>query len=393
MHMKSIRLLRLTAAGLLSSVVVVAGAGAQPVCPARELAGGLILPQSITRSPLGNLLVSESGTRASHTGRISIVGPGGSRRTLLDGLPSGISDVGDPAGPSGLFLRGRTLYALIGIGDAILPGTVMRTALPNPNPSSPIFSSLLAIHFNANVEKTTHGFTLSMADQGTLAAGRRVILSNGGGDTLEIELVADFPDYVHEPLPFEPANVRGSNPFGVAVVADRAYVTDGGRNLVWSVDIPTGAFEPLSGFPPVPNPLFPTVGPPTAEAVPTGIVADGDGLLVALLRGVPFANGTSTVERIDRATGGHVALIGGLKTAIDVEPLADGGYLVLQHSSGQAPFFAGPGLLLSFPTASGPASTLASCLSRPTSMVFDPQSRAVYVTELITGRIVVIEIP
>ena len=244
MQFRSSYVYQAAAVGLLFGVAFAAGAAAQPICPAPELASGLLLPQSIVQSPLGNLLIAESGTRVPNTGRISIVGLDGSRRTFLDGLPSGISDVGDPAGPAGLVLRGRTLYGLIGIGDSILPGTVPRTALANPNPSSSIFSSLLAIHFSANVEKTTAGFTMSIADQETLAEGRRVIFSNGGGDTIEVELVANFPDYVAEPLPAEPANVRGSNPFGVAVVADRAYVTDGGRNLVWSVDMPAGAFAP-----------------------------------------------------------------------------------------------------------------------------------------------------
>ena len=67
---------------------------------------------------------------------------------------------------------------------------------------------MLAVHFSASVEKKTAGFILSIADQRTLAEGRRVMLSNGGGDTIEIELVADFPDYVPDPLPGFPAIVR-----------------------------------------------------------------------------------------------------------------------------------------------------------------------------------------
>ena len=60
---------------------------------------------------------------------------------------------------------------------------------------------MLAVHFSASVEKRTARFTLSTADQNTLAVGGRVVLSNGGGDTIEIELVTDFPDYVPDPLP------------------------------------------------------------------------------------------------------------------------------------------------------------------------------------------------
>ena len=76
----------------------------------------------------------------------------------MDGLPSGINDVNEASGPAGLFMPGRTLYVAIGIGDSILAGPFPGTARPNPNPSSPIFSPVLAIHFSANVEKTTAGY-------------------------------------------------------------------------------------------------------------------------------------------------------------------------------------------------------------------------------------------
>ncbi len=83
----------------------------------------------------------------------------GNRRTLLDGLPSGISDVGEPSGP----------YPVSSCADAIFmlpsaramsgrPGPLPGTTIPNPNPiSSPIFSSILAIQFSAATEKTTTG--------------------------------------------------------------------------------------------------------------------------------------------------------------------------------------------------------------------------------------------
>jgi hypothetical protein len=61
----------------------------------------------------------------------SIVDLHGNRRTLLDGLPSGINDVNEPSRPAGVFMRGRSLYVVIGIGDSLLAGPV-----PNPNPSS-----------------------------------------------------------------------------------------------------------------------------------------------------------------------------------------------------------------------------------------------------------------
>jgi len=111
-----------------------AQAGAQPVCS--ELTSGLQFPLAVTQSNQGNLLVSESGPGTPNSGRISIVDANGNRRTLVAGLPSGLSDVGDPDGPGGLVLRGRTLYVAIGVGDVgvlgalnLVPGDPMKSTV------------------------------------------------------------------------------------------------------------------------------------------------------------------------------------------------------------------------------------------------------------------------
>src|SRR5882724_2724295 len=250
------------------------------------------------RQPLGsaltnqnNLLVSETGTVALHSGRISIVDASGNRRTLLDGLPSAINDVNEPSGPAGIFMRGRTLYVAIGTGDAGRAGPAPGTTIPNPNPiSSPIFSSVLAIQFSANTENVTSGFTLTTDDQQALADGHVVTKSNGSGDKITIRLVTNFANFVPFPLPFFAPNIQLSNPFDLVAVEDTLYVTDGGRNRVWQVDLLTGSFSTLVTFPDIPNPLFGIVpaGGPNLQAVPTGIAVSGDHLLVTLFRGVPF---------------------------------------------------------------------------------------------------------
>jgi hypothetical protein len=351
------------------------------------LTSDLRFPVGVAQSNLGNLLVSESGIRdVLHQGRISIIDPDGARRTLVDGLPSANSDVGDPAGPAGLLMRGRTLYVAMSIGNAIL----VKAGNPNARVGNPSPASRL--HFSANAERTTLGFSLTAADHDALANGDKVTLSNGGGDKLTLELIANFPDYIPAPLPTAADNVRGSNPFDLALIGNRLYVTDGGRNLLWEADIHSGAFAPLATFGPIPNPMFPAVGPPTMDAVPTGIREFDGQLFVTLFRGVPFAAGTSVVERVDPETGAHAAFVSGLKTAIDVLPTKEDGedtsLFVLQHSSGPAPFFAGPGTLTHIQSSG--STTLASCLSRPSSMVRDEKSGAFYVTEVITGRLVVV---
>jgi hypothetical protein len=376
----------------LAAILTPADADAQ-ACPGNTLTSDLRRPLGLARSNLGNLLVSETGTPTSDSGRISIVEPSGTRRTLIDGLPSGLNDVNEPSGPAGLAMRGRTLYVLIGIGDAVLPGPIPTTQLPNPDVSSAIFSSVLAIHFSARVEKETAGFTLSLADQQALAAGQKVMLSNGGGDAIEIELVANFPDYISDPFPGFPDIVRGSNPFAVAIVANQLYVTDGGRNLVWQVDLQGHVFSVLTAFPPILNPV-PGFGP-VLDAVPTGIEYSGGQLLIALFRGVPFPPGASEVVRVDPATEQQSSFIVGLTTAIGVlvfRSAGDDDYLVLQHSSGPGLFFAGPGVVLRFGTPDSAPTILADCLNRPTSMVLDEKTGTLYVAELVTGRIVALQL-
>jgi len=92
-------------------------------CPTTVLASDLRAPTKIILSQNGNLLVAEQGN-GPNTGRISILDPSnGERRTLLDGLPSAINNLGGepaPSGPSGLAMRGRTLFIAIGVGDAAL---------------------------------------------------------------------------------------------------------------------------------------------------------------------------------------------------------------------------------------------------------------------------------
>jgi hypothetical protein len=158
----------------------------------------------------------------------------------------------------------------------------------------------------------------------------------------------------------------------------------------------SGAVSTLATFPDIPNPVFPTFGGPFLQAVPTGITSSNDQLLITLFRGFPFPPGSSVVEQVDPMTGGHAALISGLRTAIDVLPMrehGDTGYLVLQHTSGNVilPPFSGPGLVLRFDSPAGPPTVVADCLTLPTSMTLDKKTGTLYVSEL-GGNIVAIPV-
>lgn len=364
-------------------------------CAATDFVSGLEEPLGIAITKKDNLIVAESGTPTVNTGRISIINLSGNRRTLLEGLPSGPSAEGEnqPSGPSGVFLRGRTLYLAIGVGDSVLLGPNPGTTIPNPNPSSPLFSSVLAIHFSADVETMTAGFTLTMANQQTLAGGQSVTLSSGG-QNITIELVANFPNYTPDPQPGFAGNVRNSNPYALVAVGNQLYVTNGGQNIVQQVDIDSGFFSTLVSFSPIPNPT--QIGPPVLDAVPTSIVFSDGKLLVTLFRGFPFPPGISSVEEIDPATGSDTSLIKGLKTAIGVLPIRnnadndaqDPSYLVLEHSSGNM-MLNGPGMLSRYDDPAGARTTIADCLTLPSSMALDQKTGTLYISEVI-GKIVTV---
>jgi hypothetical protein len=353
---------------------------------------GLSQPAKIILTPEGNLLVTET-VGVPNMGRISIIDRFGVRRTLIDGLPSGISDVGDPSGPSGLDLRGRTLFVAIGSGDGTLAGPIPGTELPNPNPSSPILSSVLAIEFSSEVEKGTQGFTLTPADQVTLAHGGKVKLDNGRGDKISVEMVADFPNFVAEPLPFFAPNVRHSNPFALVVDGDDLYVADGGMNSVRRVKIANGKIQDVTVFPPRPNPL--PFGPPVIEAVPDGINIIKGQLLVTLLTGFPFVPGQSEVRKVDVRTGDSTTFIGGRSSAIDIVEGRSKGketqYYVLEFSTN---FLANaPGQLLLFQTPTAAPTVVAGGLISPSGMTRDPKTGDIYITEIFTGRIIRVQFP
>jgi len=302
---------------------------------------------------------------------------------LIDGLPSGFAAPNiDPAGPAGLVMRGRTLYVAIGVGDAVMAGPLPNSFIPNPSPSSQLFSSVLAIQLSAAAEQSTTGFTLSQGDQLLLKSSGSVDLSNGGGDRLSIELIADFPDYVPEPRPGLPNGVRQSNPFGLALSGDHLFVADASANIVRDVNLETRSSSTLTAFGLLPNNRG--FGPPVVEPVPDSVRLFGDQLLVTLLTGFPFPVGNAQVKAVDIASGTNAPFITNLSSAIDALPANGGGFLTLEFSTDMLNPTAA-GRLSYYANPSGSPTVLANCLITPTSMAQGEQG--IYVTEIFTGRV------
>ena len=369
--------------------------------------GGLKGPTKVVLTAKGNLLVAESGD-GPNAGRLSVIDRQTRvRRTILDGLPAGPSSEGGISGPSGLAVQGRTVYVAIGAGDGVQTGPAPGSEKANPNPSSPLLSSLLAVRMPANIEETTAGFTLTLADHAALKGGERLTLSNGAGDKLTVELVADFPDYTSEPRPDFADNVRASNPFGVAVNGNLIYVVDASQNIVRVVGAESGAYRTLTSFKPYNNPL--PFGPPVIDAVPNSVRLFGDRLLVTTLTGFPFPNGVAQVLQVDTVSNEYSPLINGLTAGIDVlpvrvptpadqgPPLATKGADQVVRSVEEAHYFvlsisdnlsqSAPGRLLFYDSSTAAPVTLAAPLIGPTCIARDPRSGDLFITSIFTGLI------
>lgn len=350
---------------------------------------GLKAPSKIVFTTQGSLVVAESGD-GPNTGRISIVDRVGNRRTLLDGLPSGLAAPNnEPSGPEGLKLNARTLYIAIGVGDVVKSGPGPGTEAPNSEgPSSPILSSLLAAKFNTELDDLTSGFVLPLDDHFALADGSEVTKTNADGSVVTLELVEDFRDLVRDPR----TTVRPSHPFGLELSANYFNLADAGMNSI--VQVCRGKCRPrtLLKFAPLPNPL--PFGPPVVEAVPANVHRIGDHLLVPLLTGFPFPPGVSQVRKVNIQTGKNELFIGGLTMAIDVIPVKRGGvekFYVLEFST--APLANAPGRLLRFDAMGRSPIVVAENLLSPTNLAFDWRSGELFVTEFFTGRIVRVPIP
>jgi hypothetical protein len=366
---------------------VMAAVPARPQGP--PFVAGLQLPSKVAFTRHQNLVVAEAGTPANNTGRISLINRATqTRRTLVDGLPSGISraeEPGAPSGPSGVAVQDRTVYVTIGVGDAVLPGPAPGTEQRNPAVASPILASLLSLQSSAPLDTTAGGFSLTPADHATLKSGQAVTLHNAAGEELVVRLVADFPDFTEEPRPDFPANVRAGNPFGVTVLGETLFVVDASQNVVRRVDANTGATTTLATIGKVQNPT--PVGPPVTDPVPDSIHVRGNDVVVTTLTGFPFPAGQARVLKVDMSTGATSTLIPGLTAAIDSAPLGnapDAPLLVLEFSTNMLQ--GAPGRLRLM-TPSGASTTIAEGLPTPTSMVVDQTTGEVFITHIFPGFI------
>jgi hypothetical protein len=355
---------------------------------AQVIATGLQSPMKILLTPGGNFLVSEDST-TPNSGRISIVTRAGVRRSLIEGLPSGLDVAGSPNGPTAMALRDRTLYVAIGGGDAERRPAGGGPPMHNPQgTSSPIFTSVLDIRLNADVDSLNAPFRMTPAHQQSLADRNEVELTNEMGAQARISVLADFPDSIPEG-----SGYRFSNPWGLALSSDgnTLWVTDASQNSLIRVNTANGRWQRLMRFDPVPNP-GPT-GPRMIDAVPTSVRLYGDQLLVSFLVGFPFPPGSARVLAVNPEQRTTEPFIFARTSATDVlwRTRADGSsqFFVLEFSQNQSAQPAAPGRLVRFDSST--PQVVVSDLQGPVSLAFDSSTEDLFILEL-SGRILQISV-
>lgn len=171
-----------------------------------------------------------------------------------------------------------------------------------------------------------------------------------------------------------------------------SLVRFGGLNRLFKVNTETGSYAELAVFDPIAN-TSGLGGPPTVEAVPTGLAYSDGKVLVSLLSGGPFIPGLSRVKTVDPVTGDQADFLTGLRTAIDVQPISSHGdtdYLVLENNFAPAPPFPPTGATVRLFEEAGSDSTVVNgcTMYRPTSLSIHPKTGVHYATELLRGTVV-----
>ncbi len=187
------------------------------------------------------------------------------------------------------------------------------------------------------------------------------------------------------------------NPYDVDGGGDRWFLTDSGKNVLFSVS-PAGAVAEHFVFPAIVHDrsalqsLSPTefaAGEAfEAEAVPTGVAVDDDQVYVALFGGFPFLDGGGRVVAVPAAAPGPARIVAtGLNAPTDVAIDRDGRLLVLElgrYEVGQG-FLPGSGRLLGIDRASGERTVIVDGLTMPATVL--PRAAGGYIVTQMGGPV------
>jgi hypothetical protein len=221
------------------------------------VAAGLRAPVGLTEDPQGNVWVTEAGSGTVNNGQVSVITPSGTFAAIT-GFTSAVSPENSPEGLNHLTYKDGKLYILHGLEGKLYIVDVTSFV---PGVSTPIAAS-----------------SLTGIDIGT---------------------------FVRDAYPNAP-DPKNSNLYDLTFGPNGdLFMVDAGANAIIRRNKDTGALSVYAVFPDFFNPGAP-VGPPTVDAVPTGIVLSGTDFYISTLSGGPFPAGVATIYKVNATSTGPV---------------------------------------------------------------------------------------
>lgn len=124
---------------------------------------------------------------------------------------------------------------------------------------------------------------------------------------------------------------KDSHPYNLTVGPDGdLYIADAGANAILHRS-GENQYSILAEIPALPNPLFPGVGGPVVQAVPTSVWYDGHDFLVTTLTGFPFVQGKAAIYKVSKS--GKVSVYQDNYTMLVDQARGFGANIVLQYAN------------------------------------------------------------
>lgn len=242
-------------------------------------ATGLVAPLGLESDAKGQLWITEAGTGQTNDGQLSVVTPQGNVYPVVTGFASSVSPEGAVFGLNHLLLKDNVLYMLHGVEGKLYKLDVSSFQIgDSPLQAKDIpFEDIGAFVKSYNFEEDTDEtdlFNLTIGPQGDI------------------------------------------------------FIVDAAANAVIRRKSTTGELSVFATLPPIANP---SGEPAKVEAVPTGIVYDGEKFLVCTFTGFPFPQ-KATIYQVD-LQGKTSVYQTGLSTLTDIELGPDQKPLVVEYGT------------------------------------------------------------